>query len=170
MNPRLALRSLLKTPTVTTVAVVSLALGIGVNAAIFSIFEQMLLRPLPVPAPGELVNLLAPGPKSGSRSSGSAGGEEAIFSYPMYRDLEQAQTSFTGVAGHCSFGANLAYGGATTSTEGLLVSGSYFEVLGLEPVLGRLFGPDDDRTPGAHPLVVLSHDSWRNRFDASCRG
>jgi predicted permease len=166
MNLRLALRSLWKTPTVAAVAVISLALGIGANAAIFTLFEQMILRALPVPAPDELVNLLSPGPKSGSRSSGNAGGEEAIFSYPMFRDLEQAQTSFTGLAAHCSFGANLAYGGDTMNGQALLVSGSYFEVLGLTPALGRLFGRDDDRTSGAHPLAVLSHATWRNRFDS----
>jgi predicted permease len=95
------------------------------------------------------------------------GDSDRIFSYPMFRDLEREQTVFTGIAGHRSFGANLAHGGQTTSSQGMLVSGSYFPVLGLQPALGRLFTPDDDRTPGAHPVVVLSHDHWRVRFDAS---
>ncbi len=165
INLRLASRSLLKTPLVTAAAVLSLALGIGANAAIFSLFEQMILKPLPVMAPDQLVNLSAPGPKPGSQSSNNAGDTESVFSYPMFRDLEGAETAFTGIAGHRSFGANLAYDGDTLSSEGMLVSGSYFEVLGLRPALGRLFSRQDDHTPGAHPLVVLSHSYWRTRFN-----
>lgn len=161
------LRALFHTPLVTLVAITSLALGIGANAAIFSLFDQMLLRPLPVPAPGELVNLSDPGPKPGSNSTNQAGNQEHIFSYPMLRDLEREQRSFTGIAGHRSFQANLAYKGQTISDEGMLVSGSYFPVLGLKPALGRLFGPDDDRTPGAHRVVVLGYRYWETRFEAS---
>src|SRR4051812_29562763 len=138
-----ALRTLLKTPFVTTIAVLSLALGIGANAAIFSLFDQMLLRPLPVREPTQLVNLSAPGPKPGSTSCSQAGDCEDVFSYPMFRDLERLQTSFTGIAAHRGFGANLAYRGQTMSGEGLLVSGSYFQVLGVEPSLGRLIQPGD---------------------------
>jgi predicted permease len=163
-NLRLAFRTLARTPFVSLVAVLSLALGIGANSAIFSLFNQMLLRPLPVPAAGELVNLGAPGPKAGSTSCNQAGDCEQIFSYPMFRDLERLQTSFTGLAAHRVFGANIAFGGQTESGRGTLVSGSYFPVLGLQPSLGRLFTPDDDRTPGGHSLVVLSHDYWRRRF------
>src|SRR5258705_8724220 len=94
LNLKFALRTLFKTPFVTVVAIVSLALGIGANAAIFSLFNQMLLRPLPVPEPGRLVNLAAPGPKPGSNSCGQAGGCDTVFSYPMIRDLEKAQTVF----------------------------------------------------------------------------
>ena len=86
-NLRLALRTLWKTPFVTLVAVISLALGIGANAAIFSLFDQILLRPLPVAAPQELVNLAAPGPKPGSQSCNDAGSCEEVFSHPMFRDL-----------------------------------------------------------------------------------
>lgn len=92
MNFRLALRSLIKTPLVTGVAVLSLALGVGANAAIFSLVEQMILKTLPVPSPGRLVNLRAPGPISGSISTNMAGGTDAIFSYPMFRDLEEARS------------------------------------------------------------------------------
>src|SRR5258707_9312136 len=87
LNLKFALRTLFKTPFVTIVAIVSLALGIGANAAIFSLFNQMLLRPLPVPEPDRLVNLAAPRPKPGSSSCGQAGGCESVFSYPMIRDL-----------------------------------------------------------------------------------
>ena len=104
---KLAVRMLLKTPFVTAVAILSLALGIGANAAIFSLFDQILLRPLPVSQPNGLVNLGAPGPKPGSQSCSQAGDCEAVFSYPMFRDLERLQTVFTGVAAHRGFGANL---------------------------------------------------------------
>jgi len=166
-NLTFALRSLFRSPIVTLVAVVSLGLGIGANAAIFSLFDQILLRPLPVEEPTRLVNLSAPGPKFGSRSNNNAGRGDAVFSYPMFRDLERVQTVFAGIAAHRSFSVNLAYRGQTLNAEGMLVSGSYFPVLGLRPALGRLIGPDHDTAPGGPPLVVLSHDYWRTRFDAS---
>ena len=88
-----------------------------------------------------------------------------IFSYPMFRDLQREQTPFTDIAAHRTFGANLAFGGQTITGEGVLVSGSYFGVLGLYPALGRLIGPDDDKVIGESPVVVLSHAYWRTRFD-----
>jgi predicted permease len=166
MNIKLAFRRLLKTPLVSTVAILSLALGIGANAAIFSLFDQALLRPLPVYRPGELVNLSSPGPKPGSNSCGQAGGCEHVFSYPMFRDLEQRQTVFTGLAAHVGFGANLAYEKQTMSGDGLLVSGSYFPVLGLRPAIGRLFDTNDDTTIGGHLVVVLSHAYWTTKLGA----
>ncbi|MEO8256348.1 MAG: ABC transporter permease [Acidobacteriota bacterium] len=162
-----ACRTLFKTPFVTVIAIISLALGIGANAAIFSVFNQMLLRPLPVPAPVRLVNLGSPGPKQGSTSCGNAGDCDVVFSYPMFRDLERAQTVFTGLAAHVLFGANLSTGGQTLSGEGELVSGGYFPVLGVQPALGRLLGPDDDRTVGGSLVVVLSHAFWQTQFAAS---
>ena len=164
---RLAVRTLLKTPFVTTVAVVSLALGIGANTAIFTLFDRMLLRPLPVPDPSALVNLAAPGPKPGSNNCGQAGECDSVFSYSMYRDLERAQSVFTGIAAHQLFSVNLATRGQTLSAEGVLVSGSYFPTLELQPAVGRLFTPADDATPGAHPLAVLSHAFWVSHFGAS---
>jgi predicted permease len=162
---RLALRTLFKTPFVTLVAVLSLALGIGANSAIFSLFHEILLRPLAVPRPHELVNLGAPGPKSGSNSCSNIGSCDDVFSYPMYRDLERVQTSFTGLASHRDFGATIGYDGTTLSGDGLLVSGSYFPVLELTPALGRLFTPDDDKTVGSQFVAVISHDYWRTRFE-----
>jgi predicted permease len=164
-----AIRALLRTPLVTGIAVVSLALGIGANAAIFSLFDQMLLRPLPVSNPGELVNFSSPGPTHGSTSCGQPGGCEAVFSYPMLRDLERAQTVFTGIAAHRPFRVNLAYRGQTLNSAGLLVNGSYFPVLGLTPALGRLLSPSDDAAIGEPRVVVLSYDYWRTRFDSSRR-
>ena len=161
---RLAVRTLLKTPFVTGVAVTSLALGIGANTAIFSLFDRFLLRPLPVASPDALVNLAAPGPKPGSTQCSQAGPCTDVFSYPMYRDLERLQTSFTGLAGHKQFDANVAARGDTRSMGGELVSGSYFPTLGLQPAAGRLLTPADDATPGAHPVVVLSHGYWTSRF------
>src|SRR5262249_55073280 len=95
-----------------------------------------------------------------------AGDCDTVFSYPMFRDLERVQTPFTGIAAHVSFGANLAAQGQTENAQGLLVSGSYFAVLGLSPAAGRLLTPDDDRTPGESHVVVLTHTSWRGRFSA----
>ena len=164
MNLKLAIRRLLKTPFVSLVAIISLALGIGANAAIFSLYDQTLLRPLPVVRPSELVNLSAPGPKPGSTSCNQAGSCEEVFSYAMFRDLERMQTVFTGLAAHVTFGANLAYHGQTTNAQGMLVSGSYFPVLGLQPALGRLLTPDDDRNIGNHFVTVLSHDYWTTQL------
>ena len=161
---KLAFRTLFKTPLVTTVAILSLALGIGANAAIFSCFNEILLSSLAVPHPGELVNFSAPGPKPGSQSCGQAGGCDDVFSYPMFRDLQKVQNVFTGIAAHIPFGANLAYEGQTVNGQGLLVSGSYFPVLELTPTVGRLLDPNDDRAVGAAPVVVLSHGYWTTRF------
>ena len=164
INLKLALRMLFRTPLVTLVAIVSLSLGIGANAAIFSIFNQMLLRALPAQHPDRLINLSAPGPKPGSQSCNQAGDCDDVFSYPMFRDLERVQNVFTGIAGHRIFSANLAARGQTLSGEGLLVSGSYFPLLGVRAALGRLLDPNDDRVPGESHVVVLSHDYWQSRF------
>ena len=159
-NVRLGFRMLLRTPVVTCVAVLSLALGIGPNAAIFSVFSQVLLRPLPVAEPERLVNLEAPGPKPGSSSCNSAGGCDEAFSYPMFRDLEHGQTVFTHLAAHRALAVNVAYGGRTVNGQGVQVSGSYFPALGLVPAVGRLFGPEVDAPIGGHPIAVLSHELW----------
>ncbi len=163
---RYAARTLSKTPFVTGVAIVSLALGIGANTAIFSLFDQMLLRALPVDRPEELVNLSAPGPNPGSQSCNRSGSCQEIWSYPMFRDLEREQVSFTGIAAHQIFGVNLAQSGQTTSGQGLLVSGSYFPVLGVRPALGRVFGPSDDQRFGEHPVAVLSYRYWESQLGA----
>jgi predicted permease len=174
-NLKYAIRTLRRTPFVTVVAILSLALGIGANAAIFSLFNQLLLRPLPVTEPDRLVNLVAPGPKPGQQSCGNASTRnncDDVFSYPMFRDLERQQAAFTGLAAHVLFGANLSYKGQTLSGEGVFVSGSYFPVLGIRPAAGRLLTTDDDSAVGESPVAVLSHAYWQSRFasDASVVG
>ena len=162
---KLAFRTLAKAPIVTSVAIVSLALGIGANTAIYSLFDQMLLRSLPVEEPGLLVNLANPGPKPGSQWCSQIGNCDEAFSHPMFRDLEeQATESFTGLATHADFGANLAIDAQTVNGRGLLVSGSYFPVLGVRPALGRLLTRDDDRVVGQHFVAVLSHRFWQHQL------
>ncbi len=164
-NVKLALRSLFRAPFVTVVAVLSLGLGIGANAAIFSMFNTILLRALPVSDPGQLVNLSAPGPKPGSQSCSQAGDCDVVFSYAMFRDLEREQTVLSGLAAHRSFGVNLAFDDQTMTGEGMLVSGGYFPTLGVRPALGRLIGPSDDASYGETPVVVLGHFFWTTHFD-----
>jgi predicted permease len=164
INPRLAFRVLWKTPFVTLVAVASLALGIGANAAIFSLFSQFLLRPLPVQEPGRLVNLAALGPRPGSANCGQAGDCDVTFSYPMFRDLQQAQSGLAGIAAHVPFDANVVARNHTLSGAGVLVSGNYFTLLGLQPALGRLLNTDDDRQPGESRVAVLSYEYWDGTF------
>jgi predicted permease len=161
---RYALRTFRRAPGFTAVAILTLALGIGANAAIFSLFHQLLLQPLPVAEPGHLVNIVSPGPRSGPTSCGGIGKCEAVFSYPMFRDLERIQTVFTGIAAHRDIAVNVAYRGQTTTSQALVVSGSYFPVLRLQPALGRLLGPSDDRVAGGSEVVVLSHAYWQRQF------
>src|SRR4029077_9578163 len=123
---KFAFRTLFRTPFVTGIAIVSLALGIGATAGIFSVFHQVLLQSLAVPYPTRLVNLSAPGPKPGFGSCGRAGDCDVVFSYAMFRDLQQIQTVFTDIAAHAGFAANFAYDGQTSSSEGLFVFGSFF--------------------------------------------
>ena len=163
---RLAFRTLFRTPFVTAVAVLSLALGIGANAAIFSLTDQVLLRPLPVPEPDRLINLTAPGPNPGSQSCNLAGSCNEVFSYPMFKDLERGQSVLTGLAGHRIFHANLAINGQPLTGEAAQVSGSYFPTLGLTPAVGRLLGPNDDATIGSEFVAVLSYPFWAGRLGA----
>ena len=164
---RYAVRGFKNAPGFTLVVVVMLALGIGANAAIFSLLNQALLRKLPVPAPEQLVNLSSPGPRSGRSSTSSTFNVNAVFSYPLYRDIERTQTAFTGVATHRDFVAHVAYRDRASTETGLLVSGSYFPVLSLQPALGRLLSAEDDGTVGVHRVVVVSHTFWRDHLDAN---
>ena len=163
-NVRLAIRMLLKTPFVTLIAVLSLALGIGANAAIYSLFNQLLLRPLPVKEPGRLVNFKVPGPHPGNDSCGQAGGCDEVLSYPMFRDLEKAETPFAGIAAHRSTGMSVSIRDEPIAGEGMMVSGSYFPLLGINAAKGRLITRDDDSSIGGGFVAVVSHTFWQNKL------
>ena len=164
INLKHSFRTIFKSPFVSGVAILSLALGIGANSAIFSLFDEMLLRPLPVVEPERLVNFGAPGPNPGQQSCGNAGDCDVVFSYPMFLDLQRANTEFSGIAAHEAFGANIAFHGVTVHGEAMMVSGSYFPVLGLHAALGRLIGPQDDTPVGQNFVAVLGHGFWTSQF------
>src|SRR6266850_1228903 len=159
---RYGLRMLAKHPGFTAIAVLTLALGIGANTAIFSLLNQILLRQLPVKDPGELVLLRAPGLKTGH--IWSDGDDSESFSYPIYKGLRDNNRVFSGVFGRFEFSASIASHGKTERGSGELVTGNYFEVLGVRPALGRVFSQEDDRVPGAHAVAVLSHAYWLRQF------
>jgi predicted permease len=156
------LRMLAKSPGFTAIAVITLALGIGANTAIFSLMNQILLRQLPVKNPNELVVLRAPGPATGHISSDGDSAES--FSYPMYKGLRDNNTVFSGILARNNFSASVSNHGQTDRASGELVSGNYFEVLGVQPAVGRVFSQDDDRVPGGQPVVMLSHSYWMRHF------
>ncbi len=164
---KLAIRMLAKTPFVSGVAILSLALGIGANAAMFSMFDQILLRSLPVPEPERLVNLSMPGPIQGNDSCNQAGGCDIIFSYPMFRALERQQTVLAGIAGHRTFGVSLSIGDEPSIGDGVWVTGHYFPTLRLQPALGRLILPEDNEPGADNMVVVLDHGFWMDRFGGS---
>ncbi len=164
---RYAVRGFARRPLFAAVVVLTLALGIGVNVAMFSIFEQVLLRPLPVPEPERLVNLSSPGLGQGNASCNNAGDCNSVFSYPMFRELERKSMGHSPASRRTAIlDASIAYGGQTYAGYAMLVSGSYFPVLGLAPALGRLLGPDDDTVEDKAAAVVLSHEYWRNALGA----
>jgi predicted permease len=155
---RYAFRTLGRAPGFTFVVIVMLALGIGSNTAIFSLLDQLLYRPLPVHDPGSLVQLDGPGAWRG-RSNGAR-----VFSYPMYRDFRDRTEVFTGVIGRFPTAATVMINGQSERAQAEVVTGNFFEVLGVQPAAGRLFSGADEQTPGAHPVVVLSHGFWQRRF------
>ncbi len=159
---RYGLRMLGKNPGFTCIAILTLALGIGANTAIFSLLSQVLLRRLPVRNPEELVVLKSPGPKHGH--VWSDGDDSEIFSYPLYKGLAKNTTVFDGVIARFQFAAGIANHGQTDRGSGELVTGNYFQVLGVRPALGRVLSPADDDVQGAHPVLVLSHAYWTRHF------
>ena len=160
---RYGFRVLTRAPGFTAVAVLTLALGIGANAAIFSLTDQILLRRLPVERPEELVVLRSPGPVQGHRWSD--GDDAASFSYPMYKDLRASSGGvFAGLVARFPVTVNVVGKGRTERVAGELVSGNYFAVLGVGPAVGRLLNPADETAPGADAVAVLSYDCWRRRF------
>jgi predicted permease len=159
---RYGLRMLGKNPGFTLIAILTLALGIGANTAIFSLLNQVLLRRLPVRNPGELVVLKSPGPKRGH--VWSDGDDSEVFSYPLYKGLAKNTAVFDGMLARFQFAASIASHGQTERGSGELVTGNYFDELGVRPALGRVLSPADDDVQGAHPVLVLSHAYWERHF------
>jgi predicted permease len=165
---RFGIRMLAKNPAFTTIAVLTLALGIGANAGIFTILQQVILRHLPVPNPDQLVLVYSPGPRQGhvSGDEENAPGEEGAesFSYPVYTALRDHNPVFSGLAAMNPYSAALTYRGHTERVSGFVVSGNFFDTLGVKPALGRTLEPSDTTTPGGAPVVVLSYGCWKSRF------
>ena len=157
---RFALRTLARAPGFTAIAVVSLALGIGANSAVFTLFDQVLLRLLPVRDPETLVMVASRGSHTGNNRGSN------VISYPMFEDYRERNQVFSGML--CRFGTevNLGWDDAAERTSAELVSGEYFELLGVGPALGRVFTAQDETAPGANPVIVLDHELWRHRFAA----
>lgn len=148
---KFALRMLLRNPGFTTVAVLSLALGIGVNALVFSVANAVVLRPLPVRDPSQLVFL------EGSHHNPGQ-------SFPNYREVRDHNEVFSGLLGYRMVQVEMESDSAPVRTWGYLATGNYFDVLGVKPFLGRFFHEEDDLHPGASPYTVLSYGSWKSRF------
>jgi predicted permease len=159
---RHVVRGLIRTPLFTLTAMLSLALGIGANTAMFSIIDRVLFRTLPVKDPQALAFLYHPGPTQGSTSTDEQGGPS--FSYPMFREMQAQQAAFAGLAGARGSGGSISFRNTPAPGSIHMVSGNYFSVLGVGAAIGRLLTDDDDRVPGGHPLVVLSHRYWQSRF------
>ncbi len=156
---RYAGRTLRKSPVFSAVAVLSLALGIGANTAIFTFLDQVLLRLLPVKNPQELVQLTWRGNWYGSNTGSNA------LSYPLYKDFRDNNQVFTDVFCRRAIPLSVGYEGQTERLRGELVSGNYFQALGVGAAAGRVLTPDDDRTPGGHPVAVLSYQHWMAGFE-----
>ena len=163
---RYALRQLRKSPAFTLTVIVTLALGIGANAAVFALFDQVLLRMLPVDRPKELVRFVWTGGFSGSASS-FGGDTTNYFSYPMYKDLRDQNQVFSGMLAADRAGVGVSWRNQAENKDAEIVTGNYFQLLGLKPAAGRLFTQQDDTAKNSNSVVVLSYDYWRTRFAAS---
>src|SRR5580658_1494279 len=153
-----ACRSLRKSPMFALVAILSLALGIGANTAIFTLLDQVLLRLLPVKNPSELVVF-----KMRGQHYGNNWGMNAI-SYPMYRDFQDHNQVFSEMFGRFPRDFSFTVDGGTEQIPGEIVTGTYFPALGVTAAIGRTFTPDDDRTRSGHPVAVLSYNFWERRI------
>lgn len=162
---RYALRMLRKSAGFTVIAILTLAIGIGASTAIFSLLDQVLLRRLPVQKPEELVVLRSPGSTPGRRWSDGDLGQS--FSYPMYKALREQNKVLAGLLARYVAGVSTTYQGTSDLAQCELVSGNYFEVLGVRPALGRVFTMNDEQAPGSNPVVVLSHGYWQRHFGAN---
>jgi len=159
---RFSVRSLLRSPSFTVTAVLSLALGIGATTAIYSLVDQVILRALPVDHPERLVLFNW----NGNQLADTFGTTD-LMSYPICRDLQEQKQFFDGVFCRAATTVNLSTGGDQKPTAAELVSGTYFSILGVNPALGRLLTIEDDQIPGASPVVVLSSDFWKNQMGSA---
>ena len=153
-----ALRTMRRSPGFAAVAILTLALGIGANTAIFTLLDQVLLRLLPVKNPQQLVLLTERGKHYGNNWGGNA------ISYPMYRDFQDHNEVFSGMFCRFPIPVSLTVNGSAERTNAELVSGSYFSVLGVSTIVGRSFTPEDDKVPNGHPLIMLTYAYWKQRF------
>jgi predicted permease len=157
---RLAIRGLLRSPLFSIVAILSLGLGIGANAAIFTLIDQLLLRKLPVTNPEELVMLYQEGPHSGSNMGLRA------HSYPIYREYQKRAEPLSEVIARRLIATSVSIDNTTERLDAEMVSGNYFSMLGVKPAVGRLFSSqEDDQVYQGHPVVVLGYDYWMRRFN-----
>ena len=163
---RYALRQLRKSPGFALTVIITLALGIGANTAVFTLFDQALLRMLPVERPTELVRFEWSGAFSGSMSSFGGDGTN-YFSYPMYKDLRDQNQVFTGVLAADRAQVGISWRNQAENQDAEIVSGNYFQILGLRPAAGRLIEPRDDTAKNASPVIVLSYNYWRTQFGGS---
>ncbi len=156
---RLALRGLRRSPLFATVAILSLAFGIGANTAIFTLIDQILLRKLPVKNPEQLVMLFQRGSHNGSNMGGR------MHSYPIYQDYQQKAEPFSEVLCRRLVAASVSIDNQTERIVAEMVSGNYFSMLGVSPAIGRVFNSkEDDQAFMGHPVVVLGYDYWTTRF------
>src|SRR5579872_77692 len=159
-------RQLRKSPGFSITVIVTLALGIGANAAVFTLFDQVLLRMLPVQRPNELVRFEWSGSFSGSMSS-FGGDSHNYFSYPMYKDLRERNQVFEGILATEETQLAVSWHNEAENANAEVVSGNYFQLLGLKPALGRLFTQQDETAKNANPVAVLSYNYWRTHFGGS---
>ena len=169
---RYAARQLRLSPSFALIAVITLALGIGANTAIFSLLDQALLRSLPVRDPQQLVVLQGTGKAWQGSTHNHGGDEQNYFSYPMYKDLRDQNKALDGLIATLPADIGISRNGSAQNGRAELVSGNYFTVLGVQPALGRVLTQSDDVQPGANPIAVLSFDFWKNHLagDASVVG
>ncbi|MFP5228472.1 MAG: ADOP family duplicated permease [Acidobacteriota bacterium] len=159
-------RGLARNPMFTAIAVLTLALAIGANTTIFSLLDQALMQALPVRDPGRLVVLSFAGDVSGHMEAhgGDSTGHQHSFSYPMYKDLRDRNTVFSGLIGAAPTNVGVTWNNRAEDTKAEMVSGNYFDVLGVQAAMGRLFVPGDETAPGANPVAVLNFDYWKSHL------
>jgi len=153
---RFGARMLMKQPGFTLIAVITLALGIGANTGVFSLVNTVLLRPLPIAQPERVFEV----------TPLREGADIGLTSYPVYKDFRDRNDALESLAAYRFTPMSLSRNGNNERVWGYLVSGNYFDLLGVRAVQGRMFTQEEDRAPGAHPVVVLSYGCWQRRYGA----